>query len=80
MVLQGMSTLSFKYTATTLILQIQFTHGEEPLDTSVSSGSSVAECTHLILLAGLGGKEEATDGNAAQVFWTGLRRNQNKPV
>lgn len=72
-----MSALSFKHTATTLILQIQFTHGEEPLDTSVSS---VAECTHLILLAGLGGKEEAADGNAAQVFWTGLRRNQNKPV
>lgn len=36
--------------------------------------SSVRVCVyvHLILLTGLGSQEEAGDGNAAQVLWTGL--------
>lgn len=31
------------------------------------------ECPHLILLTGFSSQEEAGDGDAAQVLWTGLR-------
>lgn len=32
-------------------------------------------CVHLVLLTGLGSQEEAGDGDAAQVLWTGLKTN-----
>lgn len=31
------------------------------------------DCLHLILLAGFSSQEEAGDGDAAQVLWTGLQ-------
>lgn len=34
--------------------------------------SQYDDCLHLILLASFGSQEEASDGDAAQVLWTGL--------
>lgn len=36
-------------------------------------------CAHLVLLTRLGSQEEAGDGDAAQVLWTGLKTN-NQPI